>query len=422
MKKNFFIFILLVLCSHFCFATNLIELKKVGIKITVPNNFIRISSDQVESYKKKIENSINICEGTKQALDKALSNPDFELVLNTLDLNESIFVVKFPKLEIDKILINDIKNKIKKNCLDLKQTNFDFLNSAEGKIPIGSYFSTLAKVQSQGENYFSESFFISSSRSTYLITFNSSKIVGNYEIISSISELSIEENDIFIDKYKYFYNAGDILQSVSVLDEAIKTSPNTPKYYFLRANTLIKINQYNAALKDIKIFLKFEKNNIDAMVIKGVIEFSLKKYDESIEDLTKAKLTYSVLLLANKPFESTFGLPYMSSLIAMNYDAKEDYISALRNITDAISTEQEEPSYYFLRANIYLKKEDFKEAISDLTKSINLGYKNIGKVYFTRAAAYFSINEITKGCEDLVLAEKSGYKDVKINSLKQFCK
>lgn len=422
MKTKFYNSIFLIFCSHLCFALNTIELKKVGLKITVPDNFIRISSDQVESYKKNIGNSIKVCDGTKQGLDKALSNPNFELLLNTLDFNETIIVVKFPKFDTDKKLLDKLQNKIKETCFGNAQINFEYLNSAEGKSPIGSYISTLSKVQNIDISYFSESFFISSLNATYLITSNSSKIVGNYELIRSISELDIEDKDNFIEQYKHFYQAGDILRGISVLDEAVRRNPNKAKYYFLRATALNTLKNYNAALQDADKYLQFDKDNIDCLILKGLIKISLKKHDESIEDLNRAGLLYSIYTLANKPFESTFGLSYISSLLAMNYDAKEDYDMALKNITQAINSDEGESSYYFLRGNIYMEKEDFKKAIPDFTKSINLGYKNIGRVYFTRSLAYFSINDSTRGCEDLVKAEKFGYKNSKINSLKQFCK
>lgn len=212
------------------------------------------------------------------------------------------------------------------------------------------------------------------------------------------------------------------MRGISVLDEAVRKNPNKPKYYFLRATALNTVKNYSAALHDADKYLQFDKDNIDGLVLRGIIKLSFRKYDESIEDLNKAGLLYSIFTLANKPFESTFRLSYISSLLAVNYGAKEDYNSAMKNITEAINYEQDEPSYYFFRGNIYIEREDFKKAILDFTKCINLGYKNVGKVYFTRSLAYFSIDETTKGCEDLVRAEKSGYKDSRINSFKQFCK
>ena len=409
--------------NNFAENTITIELKKVGLKITVPKNFVRVSSDQVQTYKNEIQHLNNICEGTKQGLEKAVANPNFEILLNTLDYNETITIVKFPKFDIDKSLMDKLQAKIKENCFsNMTLRSIEFLNSAEGKIPIGNYFSTLAKVESEDINYFSENFFISTLNSTYLLASNSSKVISNYELIRSVSDLDIEEKDSFIDQYKHFYQKREYQQCISVLDEAIKTKPNKSKYYLLRAILLNQTKKYNLALQDANKCLDFDESNIDALVIRGLIKSGLKKYDESIEDIKKAKLTYSILTLAKTPFESTYGLSYMSSINAINYNAKQDYNSALSSITEAINLDPSDPDNYYFRASIYSQKEEFKKAIFDFSKSIDLGYKNMGKAYFMRSLSYFSDNNNIKGCEDLTKAENFGYKDSKINLLKQYCK
>ena len=409
--------------NNFAENTITIELKKVGLKITVPKNFVRVQSDQVQSYKNEIGHLNNICEGTKQGLDKAIANPNFEILLNTLDYNETITVVKFPKFDIDKSLIDKLQDKIKENCLsNATQAKIEFLNSVEGKIPIGNYFSTLAKVQSEDMNYFSENFFISTLNATYLVASNSSKAISNYELIHSIAELDIEEKDSFLDQYKRFYQKKNYQQCIFILDEAIKTNPNKPQYYLLRAILLNQSKNYNIALQDANKCLDFDKSNIDALVIRGLIKSGMKRYDESIEDIKKAELTYSILTLAKTSFESTYGLSYMYSINAINYNAKQDYNSALVSITEAINLDPSDPDNYYFRASIYSIKEEFKKAIFDFSKAIDLGYKNIGKAYFMRSLSYFSNNNNIKGCEDLAKAENFGFRDSKINLLKQYCK
>ena len=164
-------------------STNIIELKKIGLNINVPSNFIRVSADIVETFKRDIGKSIKVCEETKKGLDKALSNPNFEILLNTLDYNETIIVVKFPRYDIDKSIVDKLQDIIKENCVGIENHSIEFLNSSEGKSSIGNYFSTLAKVKSDDINYFSENFFISSSKATYLLTSNTSKIISNYELM-----------------------------------------------------------------------------------------------------------------------------------------------------------------------------------------------------------------------------------------------
>ena len=375
MKNHNTIFFIFIFYLNFNFANNtvIVELKKIGLKVNVPENFIRVPNDQVATHKRDIEKSSTVCEGTKQAFSKALSNPNFEILLNTLDYNETIIVVKFPKSDIDNRIIAKLQDIVKENCVGLENYNIEFLNSAEGKSPLGNYFSTLAKVQSDDGNYFSENFFISSSKATYLLTSSTSKIVSNYELICSLSEFEYEEKDEFLERYKYFHNRKDYVQGILVLNEAIRTNPNNYKYYFLRATLLNQSKKYDAALMDVNKCLELDKTNINALVVRGLIKNGLKKFDESIEDLTKAKLTYSILILSNKPMESVFGLSYMSFLLALNYDAKGDYSMTLKNVNEAINSDQNDPDYYYFRGSIYAKKEDFSKAITDFSKAIDLG-------------------------------------------------
>ena len=185
---------------------------------------------------------------------------------------------------------------------------------------------------------------------------------------------------------------------------------------------LNQLGKYDVALVDANKCLELDKTNINALVVRGLIKNGLKKFDESIEDLTKAKLTYSILTLSNKPVESVFGLSYMYFLLALNYDAKGDYNMTLKNVNEAINSDPNDPDYYFFRGRVYSKKEEFSKSITDFTKSIDLGFKNIARVYFCRSIAYFSINNNAKGCEDLGKAEKLGYKDSNLNALKSYCK
>ena len=77
-------------------------------------------------------------------------------------------------------------------------------------------------------------------------------------------------------------------QLIEICTKKLGKEPNHIKALFLRANSYIKIGEYDKAEKDINTILNNESNNSTAFFLLGCIYEKQKKYDDSIKHLSKA--------------------------------------------------------------------------------------------------------------------------------------
>ena len=75
---------------------------------------------------------------------------------------------------------------------------------------------------------------------------------------------------------------------IEICTKKLGKVPNHKKALFLRANSYIKIGEYNKAEKDINNILNKESKNYKAFFLLGCIYQKQKKYDDSIKYLSKA--------------------------------------------------------------------------------------------------------------------------------------
>ena len=75
---------------------------------------------------------------------------------------------------------------------------------------------------------------------------------------------------------------------IEICTKKLGKEPNHKKALFLRANSYIKIGEYNKAEKDINTILNKEPKNSTVFFLLGCIYEKQKKYDDSIKHLSKA--------------------------------------------------------------------------------------------------------------------------------------
>lgn len=83
-------------------------------------------------------------------------------------------------------------------------------------------------------------------------------------------------------------------------------------------------------------------------------------------------------------------------------DAKEDYTSALADITKAIEIDSAQPDYYFYRALIYCKTNDYKSALADMNQLISSqDFKKEAYAYYVRARIYMEMKDKKAASKDI---------------------
>lgn len=88
------------------------------------------------------------------------------------------------------------------------------------------------------------------------------------------------------------------------------------------------------------------------------------------------------------------------------YAQMRNWAKALNDIDTVIKLKPNEPAYYFSRARWLINTENFEDAISDLTKSIQLEKElddeyYLESAYFFRAFSYCQFGKDTQAIEDL---------------------
>jgi len=90
---------------------------------------------------------------------------------------------------------------------------------------------------------------------------------------------------------------------------------------------------------------------------------------------------------------------YYFNLYYLNLNAGNNQ-EAFKNISTAIQLNNSQPEYYSFRADLYMEKEYWKEAISDYNKFINSDRKIPSSIYFQRGLAKLMIEDRT-ACKDI---------------------
>jgi Flp pilus assembly protein TadD/uncharacterized protein YqgV (UPF0045/DUF77 family) len=162
------------------------------------------------------------------------------------------------------------------------------------------------------------------------------------------------------------------------LNNSLSKRPNDIETLNMRAKCLLKLNRPSMALKDAKKAVKLDKNNSDALYLKGKCE--IRKID-----LTRAKNTFKDALgrfSTNRKFQKK--LEYVIRLEsiwiraqqkchdAMEAAYKQNNDLAYQYFSEAIQIYPENPLYYCMRARLLLLMAKYQSALQDGEKATSI--------------------------------------------------
>lgn len=335
MRKVFIIFFLIF--SFLLNAQNKFPLNKIGIKFEKPLDFVLLTSANVHQIKMDISEMYNYCENSRIALERAITNPRWQVLLNVKDLNETITFVQLPFIEINNENINSIKEKIKQECYSPQNISLEILDTQEGIFKKGSYISILFKIINQDMQYYTQSYYFNYSNSTFIVSFNSiDKPQNSVEIINSIESInSIAYNEI-ISEFETYYENKDMRNAYSKLSEAINLEPKNALAYEKRIGVNLEHAKFQEVIKDANEILSFDSLNINALLLKAVALSSIKHYQESIDTFIIAEALMVLLSSANVQNEYIFPIENISLMKGEVYQLLNHFDEALKAYNNTI--------------------------------------------------------------------------------------
>ena len=258
--------------------------------------------------------------------------------------------------------------------------------------------------------------------------------------------------------YRNFLEDND--KAIADYTRAIELDPVDPYNYFQRGYTFGENEQYNEALAS---YLKAEELDKDKSLAKSqalynnmAVNFeNLEQNEKAVEYYTKEiaiSSDYSFLPYRNladiyvqlgdydRAREIYDKLISVDDKNAQNYAVRaqffmtnvDNYLSSISDLSKAIELEIDNPNFYFTRAQSYFKIKDFKNAIYDFEKALELNpeitnseyiYSEIAKCYagigdFEKALEYYN-SEINLAENALAFSERAVFYDFYLNDFEK---
>lgn len=191
-----------------------------------------------------------------------------------------------------------------------------------------------------------------------------------------------------------YFNQGDYAKAAESLTLQIASDPNNATLYCLRAASYMKLKRFNQALPDATKSINLTSNNADYFLQRAEINAELKQFRNGLADINQAmKLkkpdaswflyrSYlfsclhspkSALIDANKAVSLAPNDAGANEQKAGAHFALNQFSQAIASYTKALALKPTEPAPdYAMRALCYLNSKDYKHAVADAKKALEL--------------------------------------------------
>jgi tetratricopeptide (TPR) repeat protein len=141
----------------------------------------------------------------------------------------------------------------------------------------------------------------------------------------------------------------------------------------------------------------FAQETIESLFKKGEQAFKEGNYELTVDYFSKC-------ISKNRNLMEAY---WYRGLAYLNQNSTQE---ALMDINKALelsksSDKDSQQSLYSIRAQIYTKTNNYKDAINDYSKALSINPENLGN-YWSRALCYYHIEEYNKALKDFVECEK----------------
>lgn len=232
------------------------------------------------------------------------------------------------------------------------------------------------------------------------IQFNMKGKESRYSIDYILKAIAIDST-----KSEPYNRAGNILTSfgeyniaLSYYEKAIRhgTSDTSKHSYILnRGATHSMFMQWEKAIEDFEIVLKFNPNNIGALNNIANAYKKINKSQKAIECLNK-------VISLDKYFLG----PYIN--LGLLYTELDSLEQAMYHFNQAMSITKDEPLLYNNRGFTYYKMGEYNKALKDINQSIRM-YPTNSYAYKNLALVYLALGSKEEACTALGYAQRYNY-------------
>ncbi len=234
------------------------------------------------------------------------------------------------------------------------------------------------------------------------------------------------------------YELGHYTSTIKDIDKAFRLDPQKSKYmskyYLLRGKAYRKINDLEAAKRDVDKTITIKDKNAEAYYERAILYSEKGKYREALQDLNKAIELYpdnagyyaersKIKQVLFKPLPGTPGFTSMFSdinvAIALDQDnyeyykfrfhlmkeQKTDTRTLMKEVDSIISRFPDHAEMYVERGILFMNEYDYQEAVKNFSLAIGMNEKNEA-VYRYRALCYHNLNKTGKAIQDYSVSIK----------------
>ncbi len=218
--------------------------------------------------------------------------------------------------------------------------------------------------------------------------------------------------------------------AIADLDQAIALSPETAVYHFQKGAIFYFQEDYDQARENFSRSLELDDKDASSYAWRGDTYFYQEQYDQALSDYNQALALESdfssvyfflldTLIEQEKYDEALERANQLIDVVSPEDDSilqaeayakraslfliKEDYKQALPDLDRAIELYSEDPWSYGWRGVIHLDNEDYEAALVDLSRAIELDPEWTAP-YIWRAEVNFELDEFVDAVQDATVA------------------
>ena len=180
-------------------------------------------------------------------------------------------------------------------------------------------------------------------------------------------------------------------EAIECLNKAVDLDKKYWLWYFDRACAFLDSEEYERALDDCDQAIALNRRDAGTHALRASVRYEMGRSEQALTDCDSA--------LSLDP-KNALAYRIQGKILFYDTDEKD---KALLAFNQAIQLDPSGTDAYFDRGYLHQQSERYQEAINDITKAIDLGFKNVYdrvNAVSVRGAAYFSRQEFNRARDD----------------------
>jgi tetratricopeptide (TPR) repeat protein len=253
--------------------------------------------------------------------------------------------------------------------------------------------------------------------------------LGNYRQALEDYNRAIELDPEYESFYLHFRGPihsalGNYHKAIEDFSKIIQTSPKSVYIYSDRASAYAKLGNYKDAIRDYDKAIELDTYDKDSYYRRGLAYLSLGNPRQAIKDIDKAikgdmeSIKFNEIFIDpdtgrknssyGKKLLENMGMKYMNRGNA--YSDLSNYKQAIKDYSKAIELNPKSDISYYNRGIAYYKLGNKNKAISDYSKAIEVN-PLYAHAYFIRGLFYGSLGNRNQADKDCKIAARLGHKE-----------